>query len=312
MSLDETSTTTPQYIVTTPGDGGDDDDDDGDNTTTTTIIEQSSPNTIINTSTSTSNNKIITKTISLSTRSQSLQSSTSSSASIVDHTSVVNALMEQLKAQSSANIGNVSEKHFKTITSSTSSSSSSAAAASVLATSSKGKFQSFLQNPDTTSGSVSHTTSTGTFLTAQQKHVRQFVRSSSAHSTESAAAITNKSDKTCIRSASTQIDGTANEQGILSSMEQHQSVMATKGLQQTSTILISKSAETIEAKTSTSAGMRTQLTLSGGFLAPPNRKLTILSPVHAPPGLHDMLKRHGRSPLSPRISFPGGDTDLFQ
>lgn len=291
MSVEET----PQYIVTTPSDGS----EDGCNNAITTTS-----NNLNNKSVSVSS-----RNISHSSRSHSLQSSTSSSSTIVAESSVSSSsgslIQNQHKAVSSANIV-TTEKHYQQ-----------------KSTSTKGKFQSFLQHPDSSSTS-SHFGSS--FLTAQQKHVRQFVRSTSAHSeggivggggaTGSVAASStgaiSKPDK-YIRSASAQIDDgtevTISAGGLTHSLEQ---TSISKGLQQSSTILISKSAETFESKSLTTTGaMRTQLTLSGGFLAPPNRKLTILSPIHAPPGLHDMLKRHGRSPLSPRISFPGSDADLF-
>lgn len=267
MSVEET----PQYIVTTPGDGI------GDDLASKVSASMSS-----------------SRSISQSSRSHSLQSSTSSTIVAESSSSSTSSLIQhQNKAQSSANI---IEKHYQQ-----------------KSTTTKGKFQSFLQHPDAQSSH--HGTS---FLTAQQKHVRQFVRSTSAHSETGvvagvpSSAGAAKADK-YNRSASTQIEDGAELQqqlGITSNMmEQHQSIC--KGLQQSSTILISKSAETIETKCTTTGAMRTQLTLSGGFLAPPNRKLTILSPIHAPPGLHDMMKRHGRSPLSPRIGFPGSDMELF-
>lgn len=289
MSVEEA----PQYIVTTPSDSGDDGSNSAITTTSTNLNNKSV--------------SVSSRSISHSSRSHSLQSSTSSSSTIVAETSVSSAsgsLNQNLhKAVSSANIV-TTEKHYQQ-----------------KSTTTKGKFQSFLQHPDSSSTS-SHFGSS--FLNAQQKHVRQFVRSTSAHSeggivggaTGSVAATSTgaiaKPDK-YIRSASAQIDdGTEviiSGGGLTHSMEQP---LISKGLQQSSTILISKSAETFESKSLTTTGaMRTQLTLSGGFLAPPNRKLTILSPIHAPPGLHDMLKRHGRSPLSPRISFPGSDADLF-
>lgn len=246
MSVDEA----PQYIVTAPGDSEEE-----------------------------SKVSVTSRSISHSTRSHSLQSSTSST--VVEQSSVLSSsLVQQHKAQSSANIV-TSEKHVQQ-----------------KSTTTKGKFQSFLQHPDSTSSSHG-----ATFLTAQQKHVRQFVRSTSAHSETGTSAITSGSKhEKCIRSASTQIDD-VNEQGSMS--VEHTS----KGLQQSS-ILISKSAETIEMS-KVSSGIRTQLTLSGGLLAPPNRKLTILSPIHAPPGLHDMMLKRHRSPLSPRISFPGSEADIF-
>lgn len=288
MSVEEAEP--PQYIVTAPGEENNDEDDDKSSTTTTTSTATAK-------STATAVNVKTTKT--QNTRSQSLQSSTTAVASFDQQTS--NALlMQQLKAQSSMNI--VTEKHVQKFSSSQTTSSN---ISSTSATGTKSKFTSFLQHPDTTS--LSHS---GTFLTAQQKHVRQFVRSTSAHSsTESAAggiSISGKVEK-CIRSTSQQID------------DDHHSFSTdySKGLQQSAAILISKSAETVGIEgsgfrscSSTSGSMRTQLTLSGGFLAPPNRKLTILSPVHAPPGLHDLLKKH-RSPLSPRISFPGTEAELF-
>ncbi|XP_043659585.1 cAMP-specific 3',5'-cyclic phosphodiesterase isoform X6 [Drosophila teissieri] len=265
--------------------------------------------------------------ISSSTRSQSLQSSTivgeattiSSGAAQMLSSSAAASLAQQLKAQSSTSIITSSEQRTSTSTSSSSSTRYIASGSSNLAggnsnsassASSKTRFQSFLQQPEGAHG----------FLTAHQKHVRQFVRSTSAHS-EAAAGVAGARPEKCIRSASTQIDDASVVGGVESAGNltdssatggSMQLSMSKLGLQQSSSILISKSAETIEMKSS-SAGMRTQLTLSGGFLAPPgSRKITILSPIHAPPGLHDMLKRaQGRSPLSPRISFPGSDSDLF-
>ncbi|KAH8397525.1 hypothetical protein KR222_008949, partial [Zaprionus bogoriensis] len=253
------------------------------------------------------------KIMSSSTRSQSLQSS-----AIVGeqsgHTmlSTAAALAQQLKAQSSTSIITSEQRSSSSSTTtryqmSTQSGASTSASAAITAAgggSSKSKFQSFLQQPEAHG-----------FLTAHQKHVRQFVRSTSAHS-EAAASMTPVSGarpEKCIRSASTQIEDTSAASGDGSLGEGSMQLSMSKlGLQQSSSILISKSAETIEMKSSSSSqGMRTQLTLSGGFLAPPNRKITILSPIHAPPGLHDMLKRAGRSPLSPRISFPGSEADLF-
>ncbi|KAH8408848.1 hypothetical protein KR009_002201, partial [Drosophila setifemur] len=279
------------------------------------------------------------KIISSSTRSQSLQSSAIVGEATITTGGVVTgahllgggavsaaALAQQLKAQSSTSIVTSSEQRTSTSTSSSSSTrymasgsngSSSNASASASATTSKSRFQSFLQQPEGAHG----------FLTAHQKHVRQFVRSTSAHSEAAAGTSSNSRPEKCIRSASTQIDdaaaiaavaeghgnlGNLGNLGDSSSAGGSMQLGAKLGLQQSSSILISKSAETIEMKSTSSAGMRTQLTLSGGFLAPPgNRKITILSPIHAPPGLHDMLKRSGRSPLSPRINFPGSETDLF-
>lgn len=273
MSVDESET--PHYIVTAPGDEGEDN-----NRPDVSVLPS-------------------TKSISHSTRSHSLQSS-SMSATIMEQSNLSSSLMQQLKAQSSVNI--VTEKHMQKFSSSSSSATSAMSASSTISTS-KGKFQSFLQHPDpesTLHGSAS-------FLSAQQKHVRQFVRSTSAHSSTDSGSCSgilstgNRPDK-CTRSSSQQIDD----------CEQQIPLDQTKAYQQSSTILISKSAETIEAlkSTTTSHSMRTHLTLFGGFLAPPNRKLTILSPIHAPPGLHELLKKH-RSPLSPRISFPGSDSELF-
>lgn len=211
--------------------------------------------------------------ISQSTRSQSLQSSSiveeqiagTSAASFTSSTT----LSQQVKAKSSA-----------TLVQKSSSSS----------TQSKSKFQSFLHQPD--EGSQ--------FVSAHQKHLRQFVRSTSTH-TEGGSS---KQEK-YIRSASTQNED--NEDAVSYNL-----LSASSGtkLHQSTSILLSKSAETIESKVQ-SQSIRTQLTLSGGLLCPPNRKLTILSPIHAPPGLHEALKK-GRSPLSPRISFPSTDeSEMF-
>lgn len=198
-----------------------------------------------------------------------------------------------------------------TTSSATSAQLSSAMTTMTTTTGSKPKFHSFLQQPET-----------GQFLSTssqqQQKFARQFVRSSSAHNDS-----VDKPSIKCIRSASQQIeDEGLGVENALQQQHHQQSV-------QKMSVLISKSAETIEGTSASSSsmttthlmgtGIRNTLTLSGGLLAPPNRKLTILSPIHAPPGLHDMLKRHGRSPCSPRIMFPGGgagglsgiEADLF-
>lgn len=285
MSVEETEP--PQYIVTAPGEEKNDEDDDK-SSTTTTATGQSTATTVKTTK-------------AHNTRSQSLQSSSTANVSTCDQSVSSTLLMQQLKAQSSMNI--VTEKHVQKF-SSTQQTTTTSSNSSTSASGTKSKFTSFLQHPDSTASSHG-----ATFLTAQQKHVRQFVRSTSAHSSTDSAAggmsiISGKTEK-CIRSTSQQID------------DDHHSFTteySKGGLQQSASILISKSAETIEgirsASLSTSNNMRTQLTLSGGFLAPPNRKLTILSPVHAPPGLHEILKKH-RSPLSPRISFPGPEAELF-
>lgn len=186
--------------------------------------------------------------------------------------------------------------------------------------SSKPKFHSFLHQPEmamtstgqflsssTCTSSASTTTGGSSSSQQQQKFVRQFVRSSSAHNDS-----VDKPTIKCIRSASQQMEDDPNLLSVENQLQQHQQQV------QKMSVLISKSAETIEGATSASSsssmtttqlmgtGIRNTLTLSGGLLAPPNRKLTILSPIHAPPGLHDMLKqRHGRSPCSPRIMFPG-------
>lgn len=294
MSVEEAET--PQYVVTSPGDENPDDDDDKSSSVSTATTKSMS--SAINVSTTNRTQNI---------RSQSFQSTSMSSTTFDQHSSSTSissaSLTQQLKAHSSMNI--VSEKHVQRFSSSQTTMSSSSMAGSgggvaPIPSASKGRFLSFLQQPDTTSP----TSHGSTYLTAQQKHVRQFVRSTSAHSsTESpvGSGTPGRSDK-CMRSSSQQIDDEPNSFGESS-----------KGLQQQSAaILISKSAETFEGirATSSSASSRTQLTLSGGFLAPPNRKLTILSPIHAPPGLHDLLRKH-RSPLSPRISFPGADAELF-
>uniref|UniRef100_A0A1A9UU43 Uncharacterized protein n=1 Tax=Glossina austeni TaxID=7395 RepID=A0A1A9UU43_GLOAU len=252
------------------------------------------------------------KTISANTRSQSLQSGNDQTLLMSNNTlgssTTTTKLSQQLKAKSSTSIVS-SEQRTGSFMQKTSSTTSSAAT--------KSKFQSFLQQPDAVMGHPT-STSSGHFLTAHQKHVRQFVRSTSAHSetnTSNTTGTTGRPEK-CIRSASAQIDDSNNSGDIITGSETLTSSTSNKlSLQQSSSILISKSAETIETKSlataSTSTSARTHLTLSGGFLAPPNRKITILSPIHAPPGLHDMIKRAGRSPLSPRISFPGSEADIF-
>ncbi|XP_032594888.1 cAMP-specific 3',5'-cyclic phosphodiesterase isoform X5 [Drosophila grimshawi] len=251
------------------------------------------------------------KIISSSARSQSLQSSAIIAEQSTHLLNSAAVIAQQLKAQSSTSIISSEQRSSSTryVSSSSATATATGTGGAITGTgATKSKFQSFLQQPEAHG-----------FLTAHQKHVRQFVRSTSAHS-EAAAGVTPVSGarpEKCIRSASTQIDDASAASGDVALGETSvgglPSISMSKlGLQQSSSILISKSAETIEMKSSSSSqGMRTQLTLSGGFLAPPNRKITILSPIHAPPGLHDMLKRAGRSPLSPRISFPGSDTDLF-
>lgn len=176
-------------------------------------------------------------------------------------------------------------------------------------TATKSKFQSFLQQPDITVGGHSHG---NTFLSVQsqqqqqQKFVRQFVRSASAHSSDgnptgTTSSVTSAAAKSikCLRSSSQQMD----DDGIIVGGQFKLQA------QQESAVLISKSADNFETKV-IGTGNRNQLTLAGGFLAPPNRKLTILSPGHSAPGLYEILKRQGRSPCSPKITFPD-ENELF-
>lgn len=181
---------------------------------------------------------------------------------------------------------------------------------------SKGKFQSFLQQPDAALGG------SGNFLTTHQKHVRNFGRSTStqADTTPISTTASNSSHLTLDKNVEDVVEHT-------SSMDTHSSENITSVdkkqhlslLSQSSNMNLSKSAEAIEVKSSVSgicavsstSAVRTQLTFSGGMLAPTGRRITILSPMHAPMGLHDLQKRTGRSPLSPRISLPGNDIELF-
>lgn len=217
-------------------------------------------------------------------RSQSLQSA---SGTILHHQQHQSHSMSHQSSTTTMSDNN-NKSYYKT-TSSTMSSS----------TGTKAKFQSFLQHPEPSVGSAY--LSVGQ-QTSQQKFHRQFVRSASAHSTEGggqvgAIATSSKTIKT-LRSASQQMEDEQSEQHLK--------------IQQASSVLISKSAENLETKVQFGQANRSQLTLSGGFLAPPNRKLTILSPVHAAPGLHEyLLKNKGRSPISPKIQFPGSDYDPF-
>ncbi|XP_055712683.1 cAMP-specific 3',5'-cyclic phosphodiesterase isoform X2 [Phlebotomus papatasi] len=227
-------------------------------------------------------------------RSHSFQSSSSSSSSITSTMTVVHQQQSHFhqkvsSSSSASSSGASSNAGDKAIVIKASSSSSGAASGS------KTKFQSFLQQPEMAmhSGFLSATAQ-------QQKFVRQFVRSSSAHSES-----IDKPAIKCIRSASTQMDD-----GVV-----QQTAAETSKVFHQQSVLISKSAETIETSTTSAmgTGIRNTLTLSGGLLAPPNRKLTILSPIHAPPGLQEMLKRHqNRSPCSPRLVLPGAsEADLF-
>ncbi|GAB0089132.1 cAMP-specific 3',5'-cyclic phosphodiesterase [Sergentomyia squamirostris] len=230
--------------------------------------------------------------------SHSFQSSSSSSSSITSTLTVVHQQQSHFQqkmsssssASSSGTSSNIGDQ--KLITIKTSSASGGVTGGS------KTKFQSFLQQPELAmhAGYLSATSQ-------QQKFVRQFVRSSSAHNES-----IDKPAIKCIRSASTQMD---------ESTAQVMAIETAKVFQQKS-VLMSKSAETIETTSSSSSttmgtGIRNTLTLSGGLLAPPNRKFTILSPIHAPPGLQEMLKRHqNRSPCSPRLVLPGtSEMELF-
>lgn len=309
MSNDEK----PEYIVTSPGEAADAPHSPLD-------IQLAGGLTAVRVS---SSSKLVSsRSISQSTRSQSLQSSSSSCSTVVAESSTSTA-------QSTSSVHKhiqqpMAHQQHKTV-------STSNLAATVTATGShfhtkvtKGKFQSFLQHPDEQSSHHG-----ASFVTSHQKH-HQFVRSSSAHSEGGNGGGTGSIDfDTSIRkpdqftrSASTQIDSDQhaqqNQSHLLansgsSKTGHHQDHHSTGNLhREVSSILISKSAETIESRSISSGVMRSQLTLSGGFLAPPNRKLTILSPIHAPPGLHEMLtRRHGRSPLSPRVGFGAADMDLF-
>lgn len=311
----------PQYIVTTPGGG-----DGVDQPFATQLAAGLSA---IRVSSTSSSKLVSSRSISQSTRSQSLQSSSSSSSTVVAESS---SSTVQSTSSSTSSIHKQQMQPTHTHQHKTVSTSNLAATTSTGGTFhtkvTKGKFQSFLQHPE---DQASHHGTT--FVTSHQKH-HQFVRSSSAHSESGNATggtgsidfdTSIKKPDQFTRSSSTQIDEHSdqhahqNQTHLLANAGpnknmHHADHHSTGNLhREVSSILISKSAETIESRSSVSSGvMRSQLTLSGGFLAPPNRKLTILSPIHAPPGLHEMLtRRHGRSPLSPRVGFSGNEMDLF-
>lgn len=341
------------------------------------------------------------RTITQNVRSHSLQSSHSSSSMVATESSSTSSTSSVAQRQHSTTSATTTlgaaeglQHQFGSVSASNLpqqqqqqhlfKSTSSIAAASSLATSStttvvKGKFQSFLQQPDTQSvhphGAMHMSSTTPTIGTTimgggissgaqtnvhhhHPHHRRQFVRSTSAHSESagnsgaasgtatSTSGTDSSSTETLVekfnRSASAQIDDYTTDPSALHHQQHQQHVAITEQLVQQqqyhqqqqqhhhlstksihhrigSSVQSSKSAETMtmDSRTSGSVGsatLRSQLNLSGGFLAPPsNRKLTILSPIHAPASLSDMLKRHamGRSPLSPRIGFPGSELDLF-
>lgn len=309
----------PQYTVTSPG---------AEDHPPPLATQLAAGLSAVRMSSTSSSKTISNRTVSQSTRSHSLQSSSSSSSTIVAES---NSSTVQSSSSSSSSIHKPiqpsSAQQNKTVSSSNLASSASGVFHTKVT---KGKFQSFLQHPE---DQASHHGTT--FVTSHQKH-HQFVRSSSAHSEGGNGSgvggsgsiefdTSIKKPDQFTRSSSTQIDEHSDQHAL-----QNQShLLATSGSSRTthhidhhstgnlhrevSSILISKSAETIESRSIASGVMRSQLTLSGGFLAPPNRKLTILSPIHAPPGLHEMLsRRHGRSPLSPRIGgFASSEMDLF-
>lgn len=379
----------PEYIVTSPGDGPI---VEPTMTTTPVVNSDAAPATAaavrppsgvhfvrlasaasasssssfrtVSSSTSSASSSSSSRTVTQNVRSHSLQSShSSSSVTATQHAATSGMLHQQIGAVSAINLPMQQQQPplqlFKSATTSNTTSTV------------KGKFQSFLQQPDSQSPhphSTVHMTSTATAIgTAVQQQRRQFVRSTSAHSeggtsggggSSSTTGTDSSSTETLVekfnRSASAQIDdyttaggGTADvlqssvsvhaltskqqQQHVAISEQlmqhqqhqQHQYHLSTRSIHHRNSLgLSSKSAETMNdpksalsaTGTSTAASLRSQLTLSGNFLAPPsNRKLTILSPIHAPASLSDMLKRHavGRSPLSPRIGFPGSEVDLF-
>lgn len=308
----------PQYIVTSPG---------AEDQPPPLATQLAAGLSAVRMSSTSSSKMVSNRTISQSTRSHSLQSSSSSSSTIVAESN--SSTVQSTSSSTSSVHKQVQPSTHQHKTLSTSNLASSASGTVFHTKVTKGKFQSFLQHPE---DQASHHGTT--FVTSHQKH-HQFVRSSSAHSEGGNGTGTGgtgsiefdtsiKRPDQFTRSSSTQIDEHSDQHA-----QQNQShLLATAGSTKTthhmdhhstgnlhrevSSILISKSAETIESRSTSSGVMRSQLTLSGGFLAPPNRKLTILSPIHAPPGLHEMLsRRHGRSPLSPRIGFAGSEMDLF-
>lgn len=244
------------------------------------------------------------------TRSQSFHSSstTSSTSSIASSMTVI---QQQQQQQLHSSLSNQLQQHQNNMEQHKLSfkSTQGVALVSSSVTGGKSKFHSFLQQPEMGlhEANTSQFLSTSASSQQQQKFVRQFVRSSSAHSDS-----VDKPTIKCIRSSSQQMED--DSLGALQAPEgvvQQQQLQQSQKMFQQQSVLISKSAETIEGHSTMGTGIRNTLTLSGGFLAPPNRKLTILSPIHAPPGLHDMLKRHGRSPCSPRLVFPSAEPDLF-
>lgn len=304
----------------------DDDDDDDNNPLTSSITKSSSSGLMQQVQQQQQQHQLLNQSFQSSSTASSSSSIASSMTTVIHHQNL-QQLHQQVQQQVQLQLTQAMNKQAPILLKGTTSSTGSAMTTTATSAStssincvgaavasvppSKPKFHSFLQQPET-----------GQFLSTssqqQQKFARQFVRSSSAHNDS-----VDKPSIKCIRSASQQIeDEGLGVENALQQQHHQQSV-------QKMSVLISKSAETIEGTSASSSsmttthlmgtGIRNTLTLSGGLLAPPNRKLTILSPIHAPPGLHDMLKRHGRSPCSPRIMFPGGgagglsgiEADLF-
>lgn len=312
----------PQYIVTSPG---------ADDQPPPFATQLAAGLSAVRVSSTSSSKLVSSRNISQTTRSHSLQSSSSSSSTVVSESS--SSTVQSTSTTTSTIHKQIQPPTHQHKTLSTSNLAAAASGTVFNTKVTKGKFQSFLQHPE---DQASHHGTT--FVTSHQKH-HQFVRSSSAHSEGGNGTGTSGTSGGSIdfdtsikkpdhftRSSSTQIDEHSDQHA-----QQNQThLLATAGSsnktalhhvdhhstgnlhREVSSILISKSAETIESRSIASGVMRSQLTLSGGFLAPPNRKLTILSPIHAPPGLHEMLtRRHGRSPLSPRVGFAGSEMDLF-
>lgn len=156
---------------------------------------------------------------------------------------------------------------------------------------------------------------------ASRRSMQQFLQTTLSESTSSTSSETMATEqfKTVVRSSQQVFGASLNQQA---SVQQQRVVQQSSSVQRQMRTYSSQQSEEsceVEASATTSRKLNApmHLSLTTGFLAPPDRRLTILSPhspVHGP--TTDLLgslvaRRKGRVPVLPRLAIPRSDSDLL-
>lgn len=164
---------------------------------------------------------------------------------------------------------------------------------------------------------------------ASRRSMQQFLQTTLSESATASSSETVASEqfKSVVRSSQHTFGASSNQQASVQQqrvMQQSISSASSRQLRSFSSQQSEESCEVETSSTTTSASSSSRkmnapmhLSLTTSFLAPPDRRLTILSPhspVHGP--TTDLLgslvaRRKGRVPMLPRLAIPRSDSDLL-